>query len=562
MKWGSMNKNNLFKNSLICGIVVLFVGTAVFPSINSNTIEANGVNNDSGSQTHHVSMIKKSMLDVEYIYNITKALSYIIFTEYNESAGGLAKGRFFGTKGEHKAVEILYDNMTKLGLYTKKEQIQNIKKIGRPKLSKLTHKIEILEYGLKINNETIVDFHIAPSKNGPRNNPNQLDYNFSYNGLKVYKKPKLLLPWIIKRFFSEKEDFVFIEQDRTFNPDLQLPIIKFLSHFISPLSRLLLFGPKMFIYNIERARWYNSLPHCKGLIRYDNNMNTYNYGSAGASVPIIYINGTVGKKIMEDLKHASVDFYLNQTYNDSVISYNVIGQLNGTNPNKTVIVDCLYDSWWCQGTADAAIGMAMVLGIAKYFVDNNIQPTYNIKFIGFGGEEIGVKGALYYEAAHRDENITHVIDLNQICFWQDGPRLTLNIICNKILFLREIWKVVEKTDYKEMTKDTADIKPVWLPFGAPSNDQAFAIFRPRVKTVCFLKDTGWLLHHRDGEGHNEGDVMKYFDWDDVNATGEIVLNITKYLTIEPEDQIASWEFIEMDTDNNVCDDALEEDILS
>ena len=521
----------LIRISLIFGILSLFIGTSVIP----------GLSVVKGDHTSPLmsSMNYTSILDANYIYNISKALSDIIFTEYNESAGELAKGRFFGTKGEHKAAEILYENMTKLGLYTKKEQIKNIEKKLYPKLSKLTHKIEILEYGLKINNETIVDFHIVPSKNGPRCDPGNLNYNFSYTGLKVYKKPRFLLPWRIKNLFREKEDFVLIEQSRSFNPGLQPLWMKILSKFIDPMRKPMMFGPKFLKHNPDKERLYHFFPHCKGIINYDFNMNTYNQGASGTSIPIIYINGTIGKKIMEDLKHASVDFYINQSYNDSVISYNVIGQLNGTNPNITVIVDCLYDSWWCQGTADAAIGMAMVLGIAKYFVENNLKPKYNLKFIGFCGEEIGIRGAKYYEATHPDEDIIYVIDLNQICFWQDGPRLTLNVIFNKLSFLREIWKVVEKTDYKEITKDTADIKPLWIPTGAPSDDQVF-VFRPRCKTVCFLKDTGWLLHHRDGEGHNEGDVMKYFDWDDVNATGEIILNVTKYLVIEKnheEDQV-------------------------
>jgi len=525
-----MLKAILFRKCLTFGVALLVIWTIAVPSINGRLQEKNSVRNDSTYQTHNP-LSDQSILDSRYIYNISKALSNIIFTEYNESAGELAKGRFFGTKGEHKAAEILYENMTELGLYTKLEQIQNIKKFLKPKLSQLTHKIEILEYGLKINNETVADFHIAPSKNGPRCDPENLDYNFSYKGLKIYEKPKFLLPWRIKHLLSEKEDFVFIEQSKAFNPDLRPLFMKILSKFIDPMRKPMMFGLKILKHNPDQERLFRFFPHCKGIISYDFNMNTYNQGCAGASIPIIYINGTIGKKILDDLEHATVDFYINQCYNDSVVSYNVIGQLNGTNPNKTVIIDCLYDSWWTQGTADAAIGMAMVLGVAKYFVDNNIKPKYNLKFIGFAGEEIGLRGAKYYEAAHPDENIIYVVDLNQICFWQDGPRLTLNVICNKLSFMREIWKVVEKTDYKEITKDTADIKPLWMPTGAPSDDQAF-VKRPRCKTVCFLKDTGWLYHHRDGLNHLEGDVMKYFDWDDVNATGEIVLNVTKYLAVD------------------------------
>jgi len=523
---GKMINKNPFKKSLTFTIVVLLFGTGFLPIING---DAERIECDSEFKVNDFTP-EESFLDVQYIYNITKALSDIIF-EYNESAGELARGRFFGTKGEHKAAKILFDNMTKLGLFTKMEQIHNIEDPFRPKLSKLTHKIEILDYGLKINNETIVDFHITPSKNGPRCDPGNLDYNFSYTGLKVYEKPEFLLPWKIKHLFSEKEDFVFIGQATAFIPYNQPPLKKFLTKFIDPMRKPMMFARKVLKYDPDLERMYHFFPHCKGIIEYDYNINTYNQGAAETSVPKIYINGTLGNKILDDLEHASVDFYINQTYNESVISYNVIGQLNGTDPTKTVIVDCLYDSWWCQGTADAAIGMAMVLGVAKYFVENNIEPKYNIKFIGFCGEEAGLRGAQYYEATHSKEDILYVVDLNQICFWQEGPRLTLNIIGNKLLFLKEIWKVVEKTNYKEITKDTADIKPLWMPTGAPSDDQVF-VKRPRCKTVCFLKDTGWLYHHRDGLNHQEGDVLKYFDWDDVNATGQIVLNIVKYLSVE------------------------------
>ena len=159
---------------------------------------------------------------------------------------------------------------------------------------------------------------------------------------------------------------------------------------------------------------------------------------------------------------------------------------------------------------------------------------------GFGGEEAGCRGAKHYEATHKDENIIYVIDLNQLGFRQEEPRLALNIIANKLSFLNEIWKIAKKTDYVKKVENTADIMPVtplipqsWgFPTGAPSDDYVFVLKRPLCKTVCFLKSYYWVLHHRDGLNHQEGDVLKYFDWDDVDATGEIILNVTKYLTVE------------------------------
>jgi len=263
--------------------------------------------------------------------------------------------------------------------------------------------------------------------------------------------------------------------------------------------------------------------------------------SSKNSLPVLFINGSIGEKINENPDLFRIDFFLKQRLNTSVISYNVIGQLNGTDPTKTVIVSSLYDSWWCQGTADSAIGMAIVLAIAKYFYEYNLTPKYTVKFIAFSGEEYNIRGARYYEATHEDEDIIYMIDLNQLGFTQEEPRLTLDVVSDKFLFLNEIWDIVERTNYVNRTGDTADIKKVFWGSGIiPSNPYPFVTRRSSVKTVTFFKDGGWILHHRDGLNHTEGDVLKYFNWTDVSVTGELILNITKYLTIEPEENLIKY----------------------
>ena len=482
-------------------------------------------------------------LDIQFIYNLTENLSYIIFKVY--SKGEIAKGRAFGTKGEHQAAEIIYENMTKFGLYTKKEQIENI-----PQCPTVASKLEILDYKLTITNKTsncseVVDCYIAPTWAGPREQPKQIDYNFSFKGLKIKHRPKLeSLRSFNRALAGQKENYVFIDEEQAFNPNKSAPpIVKILSMFLSPFSGPVLFWNSCKL-KVQLIMWYRLFPRCQGIVLYDFNDDTYNMqNSVLQKLPIIHINGTIGKKIAENPKDYTIDYYLNQSYNESVLSYNVIGQLNGTDPSKTVIVCSLYDSWWCQGTADSAMGMSIVLGIAKYFHDHNITPKYNIKFIAFGGEEYGYRGAKYYEAAHRydgSETVTTVIDLNQLCFTQEKPRLTFNIISNKLKFLNELWGIAERTDYVSRTGDVADINKVWMPLGAPSNDQPFARNRRSCKTICFLKDTGWTLHHRDGLNHTEGDVIKYFNWTDVDVTGELILNITKYLTIDTQEPLQPY----------------------
>lgn len=505
-------KKNIVKE-ITLGIVIIFILSCFIPSISGLRQYVPDDPFDLNSP-YIQSVLNESVLDIRYIYNITKALSYIVFTEYNESAGEIAKGRAFGTKGEWRAAEILYDNMTELGLYTIMEQIKNLPYQG---CTKLTHKIEILDYELKINDE-VIECAPCAAPLGPHGKPFDRSHNFSYKGLKIRREhPKL---------WEAKEDYVIFKPK--YRPGESDSSEDITYGGIEPII-------KRIKGQLKRSLIYLLIPHCKGYITSDHNKDTYDqlYRKVSGNIhPLFWINGTLGKKINESIEDYTVDFYLNQRYNDSVISYNVIGQLNGTDPTKTVTVQCLYDGWWNQATADSAMGMACVMGIAKYFTDHNITPKYNLKFIGFGGEEYGMRGAWYYEGAHRDENIINVVDFNQIGFTQEEPRLKLEIVTNTPEFRDEIWDVVKRTDYVSRNGNVTDIFLDYSRMGHVSDDRPFAIRRPfRCKTVCFLKSNPWLLHHRDSGDHQEGDVLKYFNWTDVSLTGEIGLNITKYLTL-------------------------------
>ena len=473
---------------------------------------------------HIQSLDEIKTLDVSFIYNITKALSNIIFTEYDEENGEIAKGRAFGTKGEHRAAEILYENMSNLGLQTTKEQL-------KPRFPGdfITSKVEVLDYSLTIHNETkIENVDCAPKLTKVDYNTlrkiSDSTLNFNLSGLTIKREHPSVK--------NDTKDYVLLikkqVQNYTFNGKSLRDL--FNSEIFSPLKR----G----IEKIKDRLTKPLHPHYKGRIIYDTNKNEHDmcyFGEAG--IPTFYINRTIGEKINKSINDYTIDLCLKQQLNTSVESYNVIGLLNGKNTRKTVIVCCLYDSMWCQGTADSAIGMSMVLGIAKYFVDHNITPKYNLKFIGFCGEEYGCLGSNYYESTHLVENIAYIIDLNQLGFTQTEPRLRLEIVGNNRRFLNNIWEIVQQTDYEKRTNNTTDLVKVYSIIGHLSDDRIFAVKRPSFlpfrgcKTVCFLKNGQWLYHHRDGLNHTTGDVIEYFDWNDVEVTGEIVLNVTKYLVV-------------------------------
>jgi len=108
-------------------------------------------------------------LDYQFVYNVTKNLSWVIFDAYNET--DLPKGRAFGSKGEHYAKDLIYDYMNDIGLYNVTlEQIEDIPSIFDhyiPSIN-LTNKLETQSIKITIHNETnttLNDFHIQPTWN-------------------------------------------------------------------------------------------------------------------------------------------------------------------------------------------------------------------------------------------------------------------------------------------------------------------------------------------------------------------------------------------------------------
>ena len=466
-------------------------------------------------------------LDQELIYNLTKALSNIIFTEYNESAGEIAKGRAYGTKGEHKAAEILYENLSALGLYTYKEQITNTELFP-----KLTHELEIKSRSFKINGREI-ESYIAPVWFETVENFYDVNYTYNYTNISVIEPP--LFPDIYAKYtrlIDENKSFVILMEDRNFCPYNPIRNIPFLDNFYFNyyIVRRLQGGLPLFYSRL----WEKHNDLCKGIVFYDFNEDTYdmNVLKEHTKMPFIFINRSNGLYLKNNLETAKISFSLEQEMNTSVISHNIIAQINGTDPSKTIIVDSLYDSWWCQGTADSAIGTSIVVACAKYFVEHNITPKYTVKFICFSGEEHGFcAGAKHYASSHLDEDIVYMIDLNQIGFLQEDPVLRLNIMGNKIKLLSKIKQVLKDADYGNRVDSSTGLKYVWLKKSVVSNPQPFIESHPDCANLVFLKDSGWKLHHRDGVNHTKGDTIDYYDPEDVQVTSEMVLNTVKYLTI-------------------------------
>lgn len=79
--------------------------------------------------------------------------------------------------------------------------------------------------------------------------------------------------------------------------------------------------------------------------------------------------------------------------NNKKISKNIIAFKKGLN-NKQIIIGAHYDSTNCNGADDNASGVSVLLELAQKL--NKLILPYNIKFIAFDAEEMGLFGSRYF----------------------------------------------------------------------------------------------------------------------------------------------------------------------
>jgi Zn-dependent M28 family amino/carboxypeptidase len=80
--------------------------------------------------------------------------------------------------------------------------------------------------------------------------------------------------------------------------------------------------------------------------------------------------------------------------NPNADDYNVIADSKGGDPNHVVVVDAHLDAIYGAGMLDNASGSATILDIAQMM--RKVNPRNKLRFIWFGGEELGLLGSSYY----------------------------------------------------------------------------------------------------------------------------------------------------------------------
>jgi hypothetical protein len=121
-----------------------------------------------------------------------------------------------------------------------------------------------------------------------------------------------------------------------------------------------------------------------------------------ASVPVAFTTFAAGSDLLNQYNQAvaggtalpTMNLTVNAVVNPNADDYNVIADSRGGDPNHVVVVDAHLDAIFGAGMLDNASGSATILDIAQMM--RKVKPRNKLRFIWFGGEELGLLGSTFY----------------------------------------------------------------------------------------------------------------------------------------------------------------------
>jgi hypothetical protein len=114
-------------------------------------------------------------------------------------------------------------------------------------------------------------------------------------------------------------------------------------------------------------------------------------------IPVAFTSFDTGTALLDEYNagtppHMTLDIHVVVDPNRD--DYNVIAESKGGDPNHVLVVDAHLDAIYGAGMLDNASGSATILDIAEKM--KNVTPRNKLRFIWFGGEELGLLGSEYY----------------------------------------------------------------------------------------------------------------------------------------------------------------------
>lgn len=208
----------------------------------------------------------------------------------------------------------------------------------------------------------------------------------------------------------------------------------------------------------------NYSPHT-GVMKYDEKISSEKI----PALAISYKDADTLSTLLKQNPHLKVELYTENTTGDSVISYNVIGEIKGSEfPDRIITIGGHLDSWDVgEGAHDDGAGIVQSIE-AIYVFKNIYRPKNTIRIVAFMNEENGLMGGKEYARAAFNKKEKHLTAIET-----DAGGFTPRYIgvdtTNNLYNLCKKWNKLFKPYYIEIVPNGggADIGPLKKYFNIP-----------------------------------------------------------------------------------------------
>lgn len=206
---------------------------------------------------------------------------------------------------------------------------------------------------------------------------------------------------------------------------------------------------------------------------------------------------------------------LKQGVHQKLSMNNILGKIEGKNPNEYVIIGAHYDHLGIDpmlggdqiynGADDNASGVSAVLQVAKAFLATGVQPERTVIFAFWDGEEKGLLGSKYFVQTYPD---MHKVKgyLNYDMIGRNNNEANPNHV---VYFYTEAHPAFGKWLKDDIKKYNLNLTPNYRPWDKPvggSDNASFALLNIPV-----------IWYHTDGhpDYHQPGDHTEKINWNKV-----------------------------------------------
>ncbi len=132
------------------------------------------------------------------------------------------------------------------------------------------------------------------------------------------------------------------------------------------------------------------------------------------TIPVSFTSFATGAGLLDEYQQAVqsetalpvLDLSIQAVFDPNADDYNVIAESKGGDKNHVLVVDAHLDAIYGAGMLDNASGSATILDVAQQM--KNVKPLNKLRFIWFGGEELGLLGSNYYVSTLTSNELSHI----------------------------------------------------------------------------------------------------------------------------------------------------------